>query len=326
MKFAQENRGGSILVTATWIMAILSLLAMGIGFRASLEVRLSKYHMDRLKARYLAEGGVMKAKELMSKDANSYDNLYECGISLKSDENPESVFSAASNSLGDGAFSVGLTDEERKININMGKSSPNVSDFRTMLRRLSPEFTDEAISAIIDWQDADSNISMPGGAENDYYEGLGHPYKCKNADFEFVEELLLVKGMTRSLFDKIKDHITVYTDGKVNVNTAPALVLNAIIGDDILTNNITNIRKGSDGIEGTKDDIWFANLNAFLNFPETDEDRTRLTSLSNYFTVKSSNFRVVSSGSVAKVTKIITCVINMENVYSPKELRYYHED
>ena len=66
---------GSILITTLWIMAILALLAMGIGFRASLEVRLSKYNMDKLQARYLAKAGIEKAKEYLSQDINEeYEN------------------------------------------------------------------------------------------------------------------------------------------------------------------------------------------------------------------------------------------------------------
>ena len=36
-------------------------------------------------------------------------------------------------------------------------------------------------------------MHQPNGAENEYYEGLDRPYSAKNADFDTVEELLLVR-------------------------------------------------------------------------------------------------------------------------------------
>ena len=47
---------------------------------------------------------------------------------------------------------------------------------------------------------------MPGpthrlnGAKDDYYQSLNPPYKAKNGRFESVEELLLVRGVTRDYF------------------------------------------------------------------------------------------------------------------------------
>ena len=103
-----DSNKGSILITTLWIIAILSLLAMGIGFRSSLEVRLSKYNMDKLQAQYLAKAGIEKARERLLNDGHpDYDTLYECGISLEDEETPESIFGAQSNKLGDGSFSVG---------------------------------------------------------------------------------------------------------------------------------------------------------------------------------------------------------------------------
>ena len=37
------------------------------------------------------------------------------------------------------------------------------------------------------------------GAEDDYYMSLPEPYHCKNAHFDSVDELLLVKGVTPQL-------------------------------------------------------------------------------------------------------------------------------
>jgi len=44
-------------------MAILSILAIGIGYRVSIEGRLARYNIDRIKALYLAKAGLVRCKQ-----------------------------------------------------------------------------------------------------------------------------------------------------------------------------------------------------------------------------------------------------------------------
>jgi hypothetical protein len=55
-----------------------------------------------------------------------------------------------------------------------------------------------AASSIMDWIDADDNVERDG-AENEYYLSLPEPYYCKNANFETVEELLMVREVYRDM-------------------------------------------------------------------------------------------------------------------------------
>ena len=80
----------------------------------------------------------------------------------------------------------GIDDEGSKVNINTAS--------RDMLGRL-PGMTAEIADSIIDWRDEDEDAGE-NGAESTYYGALPRPYRCKNAPFETVEELLLVKGVT----------------------------------------------------------------------------------------------------------------------------------
>jgi DNA uptake protein ComE-like DNA-binding protein len=80
------------------------------------------------------------------------------------------------------AFS--LVDEASKLNLNTATLE--------MLEAL-PEMTPEFAAAIIDWRDADSDLT-DGGAESANYVLLDPPYLCKNGSFETVEELRMVYG------------------------------------------------------------------------------------------------------------------------------------
>jgi general secretion pathway protein K len=341
------NNKGSILITTFWILIILSMLAAGIGFRASLEARLSIYQMDKIEALYLARAGVLKAREVLAKDTNKYDTLYACGISFEEEgdeeETPEDIFAAEFNELGTGAFAVyydmpkefgelftvqyGMMDEERKININISKiPDRNVDGFKEILGRLSPKLTSEIVNAIVDWQDMDEEVTFPGGAEETYYAELEHPYKCKNGDFTFIEELLLVKGMTEEVFDEIKGYITVYGEGKININTAPREVLNAVLNNEdndfsSLADKVINYRQGEDGASGTEDDLPITTLSDIPGDELSPEESARLSSRANYFVFVSNNFRIIAHGKKRKVTKTLTYIVDKKTA----EIIYYHE-
>jgi type II secretory pathway component PulK len=258
-----------------------------------------------------------------------YDTLYECGIALGDEETPEGIFGDKANKLGSGSFSVhyggakktyGLIDEERKININI--KSMKVKDYRNIMRRLLPEpegeelsARDDLITAILHWQGkAAGNINH--GPEE-------HAYEPKKGEFEFIEELLLVKGVTRGMFEDVRDYITVYGDGKVNANTASRRVLLAIIPIEDTVDYVIKGRKGVDNEEGTGDDGW-KDISSFKSYL-----RPKIPSGSDYgkyFTVKSDNFRVVSRGTVGKVESVITCVIGKTAKEKEEAFRYYHEE
>ncbi len=316
------DKKGSILITSLWILIILSILALGIGFRVSIEARLSKYNMDRLRALYLAKAGVVKAEKILLNNSKDYDSIRECGITLPIDKDIKSVFTG---SLDDGKFEVsydedgvtyyGMTDEERKININK-------ADKPVLVGLLGGKDSEEVAESIINWR---SNANMRLGAGDEYYKTQTPPYECKHAEFSVIEELLLVKGMTPELFASIKGYITVYGDkgpegGKVNINTASKKVMLAFGLDEVSAETIIVLRNGIDKIAGTKDDFVFPTVAAALR-PKSSLDTE--SPLEKYFTIKSNYFRIESKGTIdrSKISSVIACVLDK----GAKKLIYYRE-
>ena len=295
------NRHGSVLIASLWILTILSVLALGIGFRVSVELKLNRYAMDRLKARYIAMGAAERAQDALSKAVNAYDSIFSCGLTF-SDET--SMMAFFTDTLGDGSFSVGykdgsirrpgLWDEERCININT--TDP------VKLARL-PGITSEIAACIVDWRDV-NNVPLDVGAEQGYYDLLERPYRCKNGPFIVPEELMLVKGMTAPLFEGIKNYVTVYGDGKVNINTAPYKVLIALGMTDLLASRIIEYRNGTDGRPGTSDDGVFQDVNIEVVLKDLPvQESTIVVSLKNSFTIKSQYFKIESQGVVRSNVK-----------------------
>jgi len=93
----------------------------------------------------------------------------------------------------------GAENESARLNLNVlldwEKDHPGCA--RAAMINL-PGMTDEVADSILDWMDEDSE-AREFGAEAEYYKGLGVPYVPRNAAPSSLEELLLVKGVTRDL-------------------------------------------------------------------------------------------------------------------------------
>ena len=317
------KKSGTILITTLWILAILSILAIGIGFRVSMEARLSKYNIDRIKAAYFAKAGIVKAQAILLKYANTgYDTIRECGITVPADKELIGIFT---EKFGDGGFEVsyteegsvhyGMMDEERKININK-------AEYKVLYQLLLGKEPENLAASIINWRSPAQ--PMVEGAQDNDYESLAAPYKCKNADFSCIEELMLVKGMTPEIFDSIKEYVTVYTDGKINLNTATVRVLRSYGLSDQSIGTIILIRNGADNVARTKDDGRFDNIGSVadqIGLPVDSPERTVLSE--NNFTTKSNYFRIESKGMMDKsrMTSRIVCVVKRGD----ERLKYYRE-
>lgn len=152
----------------------------------------------------------------------------------------------------------GLVDEQSKININTADAA-TLTRILQSTASLDKDVAEDISYCIIDWRDSDSVFEHPNyGAEDDYYNHLEVPYGAKNAPFEVLDELLVVKGINREIFDKIKPYLTVYGTGQVNVNTAPKEVLLALGLEERLVEKLLNYRRGEDREDRTADDRAFS--------------------------------------------------------------------
>jgi len=285
-KSGKRKDSGIILLIVLWLLVILSLMAIGLGRRTSIDLSLAKYGVGKLKADFIARSGLTYALGQIRKDAQdsttaAFDTLYQCGVKLEEGQVPEDIFKHAV--MGEGYFDIqysvvaadgtanaryGLRDETAKINLN-ALNQANFSVLKHLIIFLGFEdgVANTIAAAVVDWVDADSDLTdAPNGAEDDDYVSLDKSYHCKNLPFDSLEELFLVKGMTPEIFAGIKDYVTVYPKEtntlSINVNTAPEVVIRALghsIPDstadaDRMAKNIINYRSGEDQEIFTADD------------------------------------------------------------------------
>jgi len=331
---------GTILITTLWILTLLTLLALGIGMRVGIDVKMISFFINSYKAHYIAEAGIRKTIILLGKDSNknadSLNEIWSSGYDydkeqfvLKDIKAGEGVFTVGyeieKDEEGKPVYLYGAIDESGKININEMDGE--------MLANL-PGFSTDIASAVLGWRDAADPTNL-SGAEDDYYEGLEAPYECKDAKFSVPEELLLVKDVTREIYEGVKGIITVYGEGKaVNINTASKEVLAVLIGSQLedLPAKIVNYRKGQDGIAGTQDDNIFVDINVIatqLKGPAAlnDNEFYRIGELKDkgYLKVLSSCFRIRSTGAVknGRIKKAIEVIVKRADKGS--EILYYYE-
>jgi general secretion pathway protein K len=180
-----------------------------------------------------------------------------------------------------------ITDEQGKFNINnlvqgSSRSDADVKAFRLLLSSLglAPELSD----AVVDWIDADSDLSGPGGAEDAYYLSLPKPYRTANAPMMQVEELYQVRGFDAAAVKKLRPFVSALPvktgPTLLNVNTAPAEVLLAYIQDrpeqvkQLVRERVDKPLRDKDGIK------------AWLGRSLTPEEDSHLGVHSDYFYVR----------------------------------------
>jgi type II secretory pathway component PulK len=289
----------------------MSLFSLAVGYAVRQKMQVISRLETRQKLRTIGEAGVQKSIYVLLRhkmDRSPFDALTQLWSrnesefhGIKIDGGEFSVFYPVELPLGklgadESPFRYGLEDEERKININRVKS-PHILQQLFLGAGLKDNDAAKALAeAILDWRDEDDDASL-AGAESYYYKGLKPPYLPRNGDFQTLQELRYVKGMTDELYEKLLPYITIESSGHINLNTASRLVLSATGLSSAICDKIVAFREGRDRREGTADDLAFEDLSsvaqALANAGYLDDNgkpAVEAAIQSGVFTVSSENF------------------------------------
>lgn len=256
-------RQGSVFLYSIWVVMLLSLFAAGVGSQALFALDLSDRLTEQLRAGYIARAAVQYAALALEQDPTpTVDGFTELWA-----DNP-TLFNQ--HQVAGGWFSVrvplqesqparyGLTDEERRLNLNTAPAEV-LARLLEHVGGLTEREALDAGAAIEDWRDAD-DTQRASGAEDFYYGSLSSAYDCKDAPFEHVEELLLVRGISPEVYRRLEPYVTVHGSGYVNLNTASAEVLRALGMSDEGVSGFMAFRAGEDAQEQTGDDRQLAGV------------------------------------------------------------------
>lgn len=293
-RFKSSAQRGIALITTLLITALLVSVIVEFNRTAIADISVSTNFLDQKKILYTSISGVNAIKELLRLDARytKHDTLFEKWAQ------GSDYFNAASSFLDEGSVTGRIQDEDGRICVNslLGDNGSfsdvqygrwerllNQSDFK-----LSPEDVYAIIYGVKDWLDADDEQEGIYGAENSFYEQKG--YRCKNGPMDKIEEMLLVKGVTKSIFygDKsrkgIGEFFTVYGGSSININTAPVPVLIAL--SERMTWGIAQemdyYRREPTNVVELGDLTWYRRLWPY----EKPLDEKYLKTNSSYFTLR----------------------------------------
>jgi len=262
-----------VLIVVVYVVAAFSLLAFALAFRSRIAIKEEQLLTERIQQDKIAFAACTQARSILEADDHNLDCLDEPWFGWHKLIPPESAGQSSSTDESLWQVNWRLIDESAKINVNLASAD--------LLLEL--ECLDEAaVASIMDWIDED-DVPNPDGAENDYYSGLETAYSCKNGPLDDIEELLLVKGISLEIYygynlaegdshlgetsefingvplngaAGLCDLLTVYGDGRININTAPKQVLDAIpMLSDTAVSEIISMQKDTSRKFSSMDDI-----------------------------------------------------------------------
>jgi len=258
------RRNALALIVVVYVLAALGTLAFALAFRSQIGLCQAQLLMDRIQQDEIALAACTQACRLLALDDPNVDSQEDIWSGWHALEMPrESIGGKLS-----GQVWWRLMDESARINVNLAPSD--------VLSRIE-EMDQAVVASILDWIDED-DIPNPDGAENEYYASLSPGYACRNGSLESLEELAFVKGIIAEFYfgtrqakplknlndlaleqDRttreeggstgLSELLTVYGDGKINLNTALPGVLKALpflseaAVDEILSRQQPSARK-----------------------------------------------------------------------------------
>lgn len=272
---------GIALIIAIMIISIMMLFTSDLILSSQVNMSIATSYRDNIKAEYMAKSGMNAGLILLASDM-AYD-LFQA------QQDPKATLSdglgdfwSALNGLPiggetmemmsgfqeqfkmntvldsgvmdqlklfDGAFTINVTDESDKINVNYCATS-RCSETLLMLEALfacpaEKSFLDEKkVSGkelayrIKDWVDTDSRAEEASGYadENDPYSRRTPKLTAKNAPFDSIDELRLIEGWDEQVHAVFSPYITIFpfqqssTDKRfqININTASRELLQCL--------------------------------------------------------------------------------------------------
>jgi general secretion pathway protein K len=267
-----------------------------------------------------------------------------------------------------GAFSAQIVDENSRINVRgldgLGLTPmATLTQLRAMMSDPKYDFIfdeedanhdrvrrDDIVLAMKDWIDLDesgtaldpSNPTNPFvngfSDENAAYDRYTPRYKAKNAPFDSLEELYMVRGVNDRFMAAFGDRLTVWLDvnAKLNINTNDPL--------QMLTNILSAAANPNDPklrdprlLQIVVQEIQVRKMFSFLGLSAQDfvailkangiavnPILDNASSPGNFLGATSDTFRITATGHVGRIEKKLTAVVRYDDLLG--KLLYWKED
>jgi len=203
----RDERGIALLLVL-WVITLLTVICAEFSWTMRTETVIARNYKEGEQAYYTAEAGINKAIVELMRNLNQpppAPSTEEESEEIEEERRWEPGLEPIRFSFDESACEVIIEDENNKLSINafLREAKKNPTRLKALLEEkigLEGEERDIVADSMIDWWDADHDITGINGAERDYYLSLDDPYECRDAELPVIEELLLVRGVTEQIY------------------------------------------------------------------------------------------------------------------------------
>jgi len=275
-----DQRGSALIITLL-LITILTGLVVDFVYEVYIDSSTLTNWGNAQKASFIAKSGQVLASEFIR------------GIKEEHYTDQREVELPVEQDFGTGTILIiKIEDENSRFNLNSliyanGKENEHaISSLKKLLEYLN--INPSLAQSIADWIDPDSEPRLYN-SEN----------FAKNDFLWSIDELRLIEGIDKNIFDKISPYMTIYGNSIVNINTAELPVLVSLDNDmtEILAKNIIDHRKS----------YPFENPGNVQNVTGMETIGQKLI---GKISVKASSFRITTRATVNEITRIIETVID----------------
>jgi len=208
------------LLVAMLVAALAAAVAVSVATAQSQWSAQVAHRRDQVEAQSIALAGIQWARAILAADAGAVDHLGEPW-----------ALPLPATPVENGEVEGRIVDAQAMLNVNDLASPQHAAQVRRRFARLFGTLgvAQATLAAMIDWIDVD-DVPQDGGAEDAWYSSEADGTLAANAPATRIEELALVRGMMPPAMQRMLPFVTsLPRDTPVNVNTAPAEVLFALL-------------------------------------------------------------------------------------------------
>lgn len=285
-----------LLITILGVLGIIISIVLNFAGQATFNQEYLFRIKNTEKAYYMAVSTLPTVLKIFGADDASYDCL-----------NDYWAMPLPLIRTKEGKIMIQIEDEDRKFNPNYLLKDEktdkwHLEQFERLLRII--EADGNTANMVIDWIDKDSQLTLPGGMES-AVNGINR----KNSNMDSVEELLYFINKKEDFYGKngkdkyctgLNNLLTVYGNGKININTASKEILMSL--DPAITDQIASLM-----LKRQKEKP-FKNINELMDMPGINVDN--LYNIQQLADVKSSYYKIRITVDLGEIKPSFLCVIN----------------
>lgn len=224
-RYGLKNRQAGIAVVSAMLLAVLVVsIAAAMVFEQQRFINRLENHFSATQARWMGDASIHWSRAILAEDAKggAVDHLKE-NWALKLPATP----------FEGGTIRGFITDQQQYCNLNNLMQSgstgqENIDFFKRVLSAIG--IKPDAVEALKDWIDTDSDVTYPYGAESEHYLAQPIPYRAGNQPLTEIGNLSRIQGFTEENIARLRQYYTVLPEPTpVNINTASPELLGLML-------------------------------------------------------------------------------------------------